>query len=156
MNITVFWDVTPCSPLSVNRRFGGTYRLHLQDRKNKLSKHSAFKLVSCWTYFFDPEDGGDIFLRNIGWHWTDYTASYPRRWYSSDFYLFSSIFPGKCRDSAWIKPRPLPSKSLQIQHSSVILPLDASLATDPAKELKLLIGQEKLFSLRSTKINLYI
>jgi hypothetical protein len=23
----IFWDITQCSPLSVNRRFGGTYRL---------------------------------------------------------------------------------------------------------------------------------
>jgi hypothetical protein len=28
---------------------------------------------------FDPEDGGDIFLRNIGWLSTDYMALYPRR-----------------------------------------------------------------------------
>jgi hypothetical protein len=34
--------------------------------------------------FFDPEDGGDMFLRNIGWHSTDYTVLYPRSWYSSD------------------------------------------------------------------------
>jgi hypothetical protein len=26
---TSFWDITPCSPLKVSRRFGGTYRLHL-------------------------------------------------------------------------------------------------------------------------------
>jgi hypothetical protein len=32
----------------------------------------------CWTYFFDPEDGGDMFLRNVGWNSTDYRASYPR------------------------------------------------------------------------------
>jgi hypothetical protein len=32
--------------------------------------------------FFDPEDG-DNFLRNVGRNSTDYTASYPRRWYSS-------------------------------------------------------------------------
>jgi hypothetical protein len=38
MNNTTFWDITPCSPLSVNRRFGGTYRLHLHGRKNKLNK----------------------------------------------------------------------------------------------------------------------
>jgi hypothetical protein len=25
-----FWDMTPCSALSGTRRFGGTYRLHLQ------------------------------------------------------------------------------------------------------------------------------
>jgi hypothetical protein len=29
---TIFWDTTPCSPLKVNRRFGGTHRLHLQGR----------------------------------------------------------------------------------------------------------------------------
>jgi hypothetical protein len=25
---TIFWDVTPCRPLKVNRRFGGSYCLH--------------------------------------------------------------------------------------------------------------------------------
>jgi hypothetical protein len=28
-----FWDITPCSPLKVNRRFGGIYRLYLQERR---------------------------------------------------------------------------------------------------------------------------
>jgi hypothetical protein len=37
MKNTFFWDIMPCSQLSVNRRFGGTYRPHLQGRKNKLS-----------------------------------------------------------------------------------------------------------------------
>jgi hypothetical protein len=32
MKNAVFWDVTPCRSC-VNRRFGGTYRLHLQGRK---------------------------------------------------------------------------------------------------------------------------
>jgi hypothetical protein len=31
MKKAVFWDVAPCSS-GVNRRFGGTYRLHLQGR----------------------------------------------------------------------------------------------------------------------------
>jgi hypothetical protein len=39
--LPIFWDITPCRPLSVNRRFGGTYRLQLQDRKNKLCKKPA-------------------------------------------------------------------------------------------------------------------
>jgi hypothetical protein len=30
--VVVSWDVIPCSLLKVNRRFGGTYRLHIQDR----------------------------------------------------------------------------------------------------------------------------
>jgi hypothetical protein len=42
--------------------------------------------------FFDPEDGGDMFLRNVGWNWTDYKASYPRRWYSLWMSLFSIYF----------------------------------------------------------------
>jgi hypothetical protein len=43
MKSTILWDITQYSQLSVNRRFGGTYRLHLQGRKNKLSK-----LVACF------------------------------------------------------------------------------------------------------------
>jgi hypothetical protein len=26
---SIFWDITPCSPLKINRRFGGTCHLHL-------------------------------------------------------------------------------------------------------------------------------
>jgi hypothetical protein len=33
MKSTIFWDITPCSPVKVNRRFGRIYRLHLQGRK---------------------------------------------------------------------------------------------------------------------------
>jgi hypothetical protein len=68
MKSTTFWDIRPWSPLSVNRRFGGTYRLHHHGRKNKLSKlclPSAFTLVSCSGYFFRP------------WSWTRYVP--PKR-----------------------------------------------------------------------------
>jgi hypothetical protein len=27
--VVIFWDITPCSMVKVNRRFGGTYRLHV-------------------------------------------------------------------------------------------------------------------------------
>jgi hypothetical protein len=30
MNTYIVWDIMPCSPLKVNRRFGRTCRLHLQ------------------------------------------------------------------------------------------------------------------------------
>jgi hypothetical protein len=33
----IFWDITPCRPLNFNWRFGGTYRLHLQDRRISLA-----------------------------------------------------------------------------------------------------------------------
>jgi hypothetical protein len=32
MKSSVIWDVTLCSPLKINQRFGGTCRLHLQAR----------------------------------------------------------------------------------------------------------------------------
>jgi hypothetical protein len=41
--------------------------------------------------FFDPEYGGDMFLRNVGWIPTDYTVLYPRRWYSFILY-FCNLF----------------------------------------------------------------
>jgi hypothetical protein len=41
--------------------------------------HAGFLL----NLFFDPEDGGYMFLRNVGWHSADYMALYPRRLYSS-------------------------------------------------------------------------
>jgi hypothetical protein len=69
----IFWDMTRCSPLSINRCFGGTYRLYLQGRRNRFRKLASKQVA----------DGGDKFLRNVGWYSTDYTASYPRRWYSS-------------------------------------------------------------------------
>jgi hypothetical protein len=30
---SVFWDITLCSPLKFNRRFGGTCRLHFHSRR---------------------------------------------------------------------------------------------------------------------------
>jgi hypothetical protein len=33
MKSIIFRDMTPCSPLSCTRRFGGKYRLHLQGRR---------------------------------------------------------------------------------------------------------------------------
>jgi hypothetical protein len=44
-------DIMPCSPLIVNQRFGGKYRLYLQG------------IRISWV---DPEDGGDMFLRKVG------------------------------------------------------------------------------------------
>jgi hypothetical protein len=45
MRSSVLWDITPYSPLKVSRHFGGTLLLGL---------------------LFDPEDGGDMFLRTSG------------------------------------------------------------------------------------------
>jgi hypothetical protein len=53
MNSTIFWDITICSPLSINRRFVGTYSLHIQGQKNRLSgkppwKHVASRWSRMW------------------------------------------------------------------------------------------------------------
>jgi hypothetical protein len=53
MKNVAFWDVAPCRSC-VNRRFGGTYRLHLQGRK--ISERGTS--VSRW-------------LQTEGMNWTD-------------------------------------------------------------------------------------
>jgi hypothetical protein len=40
---SIFWGLTPCSPLEVNRYFGGTFSLHLQRRKTGPKKKSSMK-----------------------------------------------------------------------------------------------------------------
>jgi hypothetical protein len=64
MTSAIFWDVTPCGPLKVNRRFRGTYDLNLHGRRisraryqleNRLCLPSAFKLKIM-----------AMFLRNVG------------------------------------------------------------------------------------------
>jgi hypothetical protein len=46
MKSIIFWDITPCSPLSFNRRFGGTYRLYLQGRRNRFRKPASKQVAS--------------------------------------------------------------------------------------------------------------
>jgi hypothetical protein len=45
MKSIIFWDMTPYSPSSFNRHFGGKYRLHLLGGRNKFSKN---QLASRW------------------------------------------------------------------------------------------------------------
>jgi hypothetical protein len=51
----IFWDITPCSLLKVNRCFGGTYCLHFQGRKicreRSQVANRAFTQVSYSAYF---------------------------------------------------------------------------------------------------------
>jgi hypothetical protein len=63
MRSTIFWDTTPCSPFNANRRFGGTYRLHFQEEEYAEHENSA---KAGGKQIFDPEDGGNLFLRNVG------------------------------------------------------------------------------------------
>jgi hypothetical protein len=66
---TIFWNITPRSPLSVNRRFGGTYRLNLQGRKNKFNKKPAWQpmvLATC------SHAGFLLNLFSRPWRWRRY------------------------------------------------------------------------------------
>jgi hypothetical protein len=38
---TSFWNITPCSPLRVNRRFGGVYHHHLQGRRISRARNQS-------------------------------------------------------------------------------------------------------------------
>jgi hypothetical protein len=52
MKSNIFWDVTKCRPLKVKRRFGGTYRLHLQGRIHRAGYHREKRT----TRHYIPED----------------------------------------------------------------------------------------------------
>jgi hypothetical protein len=61
MNSSVFLDITPCSPLTVNRRFGAIYRHHLQGRKLSQARNQReaacyfHTLVSYFAYSSSPK-----------------------------------------------------------------------------------------------------
>jgi hypothetical protein len=67
MMSSIFWDITPCSPFKVNRRLGRTSSSYLL--------YTRFLLG----LFYDPEDGGNMLLRNVCRLSTEYAALYPRR-----------------------------------------------------------------------------
>jgi hypothetical protein len=56
MKSVIFRDIMPGSPLKINRRFGGTYRLLLAT-----CFHAGFLLG----LYFDPEDESDMFSETL-------------------------------------------------------------------------------------------
>jgi hypothetical protein len=70
MKSSTFWDITLCSSLKVDRRFGETCDLHLQYRRISHARNQhQVRRNSCWLLlglFFDPENRGDMFLQNVG------------------------------------------------------------------------------------------
>jgi hypothetical protein len=83
MKSSIFWDITPCSPLKINRLFEGTHRLHLQGRISWVRyQREGSLLATCFHAgvflgLSQPEDGGNMFIRNVGWLPTGYTAFKP-------------------------------------------------------------------------------
>jgi hypothetical protein len=54
MKSIIFWNISSYSPLSVNQRFGGIYRLQFQGRKKQAEQETSVKA------------GDDMFFRNVG------------------------------------------------------------------------------------------
>jgi hypothetical protein len=49
MKGSLFWDIRPCSPLKVNRRFGGTCRLNLHGRRISRARNQQAEFGTQWT-----------------------------------------------------------------------------------------------------------
>jgi hypothetical protein len=67
MKISIFWDITLCSPFKLNRRFGGTRRFHLQVKEETEQETSVKALLA--TSFHNGLSLGlffDTILRNVG------------------------------------------------------------------------------------------
>jgi hypothetical protein len=78
MKISIFWDMRPCSPLKVNRRFAFIFRLCYLPPSGVLLG-----------LFFNSEDGGDMFIRNVHWFWKNYTSLYRAR--QNDWFFITTI-----------------------------------------------------------------
>jgi hypothetical protein len=67
MKSSIFRGITVCSPLKANRRFRGTCRLHFHGRSiSRAGNQCESRWQAELGLFLDPEDGGNMFLRNIG------------------------------------------------------------------------------------------
>jgi hypothetical protein len=117
MKSIFFWDMTPCSALSGIRRFGGTYRLHLQGRRivqrsseQALQNHRCENLKS---YLFNDVCQLQRYRSTLVSETCSVRISAGT---PSILTWFSPVPPGKCRDSTSIRPGPTPSKSFLIHH----------------------------------------
>jgi hypothetical protein len=59
------WNITPCNPLNAKQETS------LKQTWNRTSLAGFFL-----SFLFSPEDGGDMFLRNVGWLSVATTWSY--------------------------------------------------------------------------------
>jgi hypothetical protein len=73
MKNATFWNIITCSLVKHYRRFGGTYCINLQGRRGGqyVPTKRRCHLISRWflsSLFFDTENGGVIYLRNVRLH----------------------------------------------------------------------------------------
>jgi hypothetical protein len=110
MKSTMLWDVSPYSLGNICQHFIGTslFIFKIEEcliigRCEVLTevavKSSIFWVIIRWKSIhagillglFYFEEGGNMFLRNVGWLSTDQNALYPRRQYSVDFFFYLTI-----------------------------------------------------------------
>jgi hypothetical protein len=96
MKSVIFWDVTLCGPLKVNRRLGWTYRIHLQGWISRARYQHESRWQACFYAIyllglFDPEDGSILC-----WH----VESLLSCWY-----LASLILPCRWKQYVHLKRR---------------------------------------------------
>jgi hypothetical protein len=91
MRDSISWDIAPCGSIKFKRCFGRTYCLHfkveecvrkeisqrVEDNRQLCMLPASFWFLAWLT--LQPEDGGYIFFRKVGWQSPEYTALYPRR-----------------------------------------------------------------------------
>jgi hypothetical protein len=139
MNHEVFWGVVLCRSC-VNRRFKGTYRLHLQGRKNPRTRNQR-KQVAAQTFICSHlltlVSRSRIFSGYCGLPGTLVSgiALHSRRarfesptenrlsWLN--FSRFFSVPTCKCRDNASIRTWPLPPTAFPIHQSPILLAFNA-------------------------------
>jgi hypothetical protein len=67
MRNSVFWDITPCCPLKMNRRFGERVASIFRSKNKTNKKPVRSRSQACSLLgLFHPEDGGDISLLYVG------------------------------------------------------------------------------------------
>jgi hypothetical protein len=62
MKNAVFWDVAPCI-CCINRRFGGKFRFHLQDRRTLNQREQV--VTDCWVTYSRKEKYMQMFGKII-------------------------------------------------------------------------------------------
>jgi hypothetical protein len=87
----IFWYITPCSLLKVNRRFGGTCRFHFQGRIRRES--SACHLLSRWFL-------ARLILRH--WRWRQYVPLKRRLTFNGLHSVITRHCSTLCPCSQWI------------------------------------------------------
>jgi hypothetical protein len=69
MKSSIFWDITQCNPFKVNRSFRKNISpiFGVEEKANQETSVLAtcFHVSFFLGLIFDPEDGGDMFLRNV-------------------------------------------------------------------------------------------